>query len=227
MMRPAGTALLLLLLLPGAASAQHEHDHEPYYGYTKAERMEYREAADSVLWDFEGRYGGDYRKFAWKTEGHYAGGDSEEAELQLLYERAWTAWFDLQFGARYADGPGGGTGYGVIGTQGLLPYRIETDIALFLSEDGDFSGRAEFEKDFLLSERLVLQPRLELALALQDAPELDVDAGLTRLSLGLRLRYELTRRFAPYLGVAWDRNNADVQGDEESTTAVAGVRFWF
>jgi copper resistance protein B len=227
MMRPAGAALLLLLLLPGAASAQHEHDHEPYYGYTEAERMEYREAENSLLWDLQGRYGGDYRKFAWKTEGHYADREDDEAELQLLYEQAWTAWFDLQFGIRYADPSGVGTGFGVLGAQGLLPYRIESDIALFLSEDGDFSGRAEFEKDFLLSERLVLKPRFELALALQDAPELDVDAGLTHLSLGLRLRYELTRKFAPYLGIAWERKNHDVQEDDESTTAVAGVRFWF
>jgi copper resistance protein B len=226
-MRPASTTLLLLLLQAGTVSAQHEHEHEPYYGYTQAERMEYREAAESLLWDLQGRYGGDYRKLAWKTEGYHADREDDEAELQLLYEQAWTAWFDLQFGIRYADTAGGSTGYGVAGTQGLLPYRIESDLALFLSEDGDFSGRAEFEKDFLLSERLVLQPRAEFAIAFQDVPGLDVEAGLTRLSLGLRLRYELTRKFAPYLGVAWERKNHDLQDDDELTTAVAGIRFWF
>lgn len=224
MTRLAGGGLLLLLLAAGTASAQHEH--EPRYGYTQGERIEYQEAPDSLLWDLQGRYGGDYRKFAWKTEGHYADGESEEAELQLLYERAWTAWFDLQFGIRYADTAGGGTGYGVIGTQGLFPYRIESDLALFLSEDGDVSGRAEFEKDFLLSERLVLQPRVELAMALQDVPELGIDAGVTRLSAGLRLRYELTRKLAPYLGIAWDKNYHDA-AEDEFTSAVAGIRFWF
>ncbi len=221
-------ASLCLLLLPGGfALAQHDHRHEHTYAYTLGERLEYRESTDSLFWDFGGRWGGDYHKFAWKTEGQYVDGATDDAELELLYARAWTAFFDLQFGIRYADTTAGGITSAVAGTQGLLPYRVESDLALFLSENGDVSGRAEFEKDFFLAERLVVQPRAEIGVAFQDVPAQDIDAGLSKLSLGVRLRYDLTRKFAPYLGVAWEKSFRDTAGDDEDTTALAGMRFWF
>jgi copper resistance protein B len=217
--------LVLLLVLAPAAPAQHLH--EPLFGYTQGERLEYRDEDRALFWDLQGLYGGDYQRFVWKTEGAYTDGDSEGAELQLLYGRAWTAFFDLQFGLRYADTDAGGLAYAVAGMQGLLPYRVEGDLALFLSEDGDVTGRAEFEKDFLLSERWVLQPRAEIKIAFSDVPELALDAGVTELSLGLRLRYEYTRKLAPYLGVAWLRNYGGAGDDSGEGTALAGIRFWF
>ena len=114
----------------------------------------------------------------------------------------------------------------VAGVQGVLPYNVETDVALFLSEDGDVTARAEFEKDFLLTERWVVQPRAEFDVALQDVTALGIDSGLTKLALGLRLRYEITRKLAPYLGVAWERHDT-AGGEEADTRALAGLRFWF
>lgn len=216
---------ILLLLCTACASAQHAH--EPSFGYTQGDRLEYRETDDALLWDLQGRYGGDYRRFAWKTEGLYGDGGTEEAELQLLYERSWTPFFDLQFGLRHARTETGEMSYAVVGTQGLMPYRIESDLALFLSEDGDLTSRAEFEKDLLLTERLSLQPRIEIGLAFQDIPERFVVAGLVELTLGLRLRYDLTRKFAPYLGIAWTKHYSGPRGEEDGGSAVAGIRFWF
>ena len=111
--------------------------------------------------------------------------------------------------------------------KGLFPYRVESDLALFLSDDGDVTGRAEFEKDFFLSERWILQPRVEFELALQDIPRLAIDAGVSELALGLRLRYEVTRKFAPYLGVAWQKHYGDAAEEFDGSTALAGIRFWF
>ncbi len=223
----AAVGIVLLLLSLSAPAGLAQHAHEAHYGYTEGERLEYRDDSRALFWDLQGLYGGDFHRFVWKTEGAYADGHSENPELQLLYGRAWTAFFDLQFGLRYADTIDGGIVYAVAGVQGLLPYRVESDLALFLSDDGDVTGRAEFEKDFFLSERWILQPRAEIELALQDIPELAIDAGVTELSLGLRLRYEVTRKFAPYLGVAWEKHYGDAAEDLDGSTALAGIRFWF
>ena len=232
MTRAMPVAALLLATFPPALAqhaAEHAHRHEQTALDTQAERLEYGEGAGddpgALVWDLQGLYGGDYNRFVWKTEGESADGDTA-VELQLLYGRAWTAFFDLQFGIRYAEADAGDVAAAVAGVQGVLPYNVETDVALFLSEDGDVTGRAEFEKDFLLTERWVVQPRAEFDVALQDVPALGIDSGLTKLALGLRLRYEITRKLAPYLGVAWERHDT-AGGEEADTRALAGLRFWF
>jgi len=218
-------AALLSLLAFGSAAADMRH--ERHFGYARGERVEVRESGGDLLWDLQGRYGGDYQGFVGKTEGRLDGGDARDAELQLLYDRAITPYFNLQLGARWLDTDDGGLGWAVAGVQGLLPYRIETDTALFLSEDGDAALRAEFEKDFLLSERVVLQPRVELDVAFSDIPELDADAGVSEIAAGLRLRYEVTRKIAPYVGIEWEKHFSNGAGDESDTTLLAGLRFWF
>lgn len=220
--------VLLAVLASGSASADMRHDrHDRHFGYARGERVEYQESGDGLLWDLQGRYGGDYQGLAWKTEGRLDGGDTEDAELQLLYDRAITPYFNLQLGARWLDTDAGGLAWAVAGIQGLLPYRIETDAALFISEDGDAALRAEFEKDFLLTEHLVLQPRAELDIAFSDIADLDTEAGVSDAAVGLRLRYEVTRKFAPYVGLEWEKTFNDRAGDASDTTLLAGLRFWF
>ena len=221
----AAAALLLTAASAGA---------EDRYGFIQGERVEYQEASQAVLWDLQGWYGGDYHKLWVKTEGELESGSTEDAELQLLYSRAWTPFFDLQLGVRYQDLASGELTSVVAGMQGIAPYRFEIDAALFLSEDGDFSGRAEFEREYLLSEKLVLQPRAEISIAFQDVPELAISSGVNELALGLRLRYEITRKFAPYIGLSFERAYGDTARalvaageDSSDTTLVAGLRFWF
>jgi copper resistance protein B len=115
-----------------------------------------------------------------------------------------------------------------------MPYRFETDAAAFVSEDGDFSLSLELEYELLLTQRLVLQPRLELNAAAQRVRAWGVGRGLNDLQLGLRLRYEIRREFAPYVGVEWVRrfgDTADLARDEGERVGnlglVAGVRLWF
>jgi len=223
-------SLVVLALLPGTISA-HE---ELRYSFVQGERVEYRDSQGDVLWDMQGWHGGDYHKLWIKTEGHIGDGSIDDAEIQVLYSRAWTAFFDLQFGMRLSEIDNGDLLSGVVGVQGMAPYRFEIDAALFLSEDGDARIKAEFERDILLSEQLVLQPRAELDLAFQDTPELGIGSGLSELDVGLRLRYEVSRKFAPYIGIEWEKSFGETADfiraageDPDEFSAIAGIRFWF
>jgi copper resistance protein B len=188
---------------------------------------------ESLLWDAQGWYGGDLNKLWWKSEGDVEDGDVGEAELQLLYSRAVRPYWDLQAGVRRDFEPDSRT-YGVLGLQGLAPYWFEVDAAAFVSEEGDVTVRLEAEYDLLLTQRLVLQPRVEFEAALDDIPDRALASGFTSADLSLRLRYEIRRELAPYVGVSWSSalgETADlvraVGGEEETTALVAGVRLWF
>ena len=200
--------------------------------FFQADRLEYRE--DGWLWDAQGWIGGDYHKLWWKTEGELGDDSDDEAELQLLYSRAYSAFFDLQFGLRHDIDPQPSRTYLVAGFQGLAPQWIEIDAAAFISEEGDFTARIEAEYELLLTQRLVLQPRFEIELAAQEVSELHIGSGITSTELGLRLRYEIRREVAPYIGLSWRESyggTADLLQaageDDDSLSVVAGIRLWF
>lgn len=190
---------------------------------------------EAYAWHVQGWYGGDINRFWWKTEGEGAfDGELEHAELQLLYSRAVTPYFDLQAGVRQSYLEGEDRTDLVLGVQGLAPYWFEVGAAGFVSTGGDVTARAEAEYDLRLTQKLILQPAAELNFAAQDIPELDIGAGVTDVVVGLRLRYEVSRRFAPYIGVEWSsalgetRDIRDALGaDTQSTRALIGVRALF
>ena len=193
-----------------------------------------REGDDGYAWNGEAWYGGDHNRLVVKSEGGGVSGDLEEAEVQLLYSRAISPYFDLQAGLRqdFQDGPR--RTYATVGFEGLAPYWFETEGALFLSNKGEVFARLEGSYDLRLTQKLILQPRAELNLSAQDIPELGLGSGLTDLELGLRLRYQVTRQFAPYVGVTLDRKfggTADyaksLGEDDQETSFVLGVRAWF
>ncbi|MBU0668933.1 MAG: copper resistance protein B [Alphaproteobacteria bacterium] len=202
----------------------------------QGDRLEYRarEGADGYLWDIQGYYGGDIDKFWFKSEGEGSFGEPVEgAEVQALWSRAIAPFFDFQAGVRQ-DLTGPERTHAVIGIQGLMPYRFEVDAAAFVSTKGDVTARIEGELDQRITQRLILQPRAELALSAQDIPELGIGAGLDRIETGLRLRYEFAREFAPYVGVSQEWRIGDsadyarAAGEDPSVTNyVVGVRFWF
>lgn len=202
------------------------------------DRFEHGESGDgdSRLWDAQGWYGGDFNKVYFKTEGEGATGEAlEEAELQLLYDRLVDPFWSLQAGVRHDVRPSRpDVSYATVGVHGLAPQWFETDLAVFLSDDGDVSLRGEFEVDLLLTQRLVLQPRLEINASLEHVPQLGLASGLNSTEAGLRLRYEIKREFAPYLGVRWERLHGDTrdfaraEGEPLSKTSfVIGLRAWF
>lgn len=193
-----------------------------------------RDGDDGYAWNGEARYGGDYNRFVVKSEGEGASGDLEKAEVQLLYSRAISPYFDLQAGLRQDLQDGPRRTYATVGFEGLAPYWFETEGAVFLSNKGEAFARLEGSYDLRLTQRLILQPRAELNLSARDIPELELGSGVTDLELGLRLRYQVTREFAPYVGVTFDRKfggTADyaksLGEDDQETSFVIGVRAWF
>jgi len=223
--RIVAAAISFCIVVPLYADEMHESSMT----YTQADRLEYRQDPGKWLWDVQGWVGRDLHKFWWKTEG-----DDEDAELQMLYSRAITTFFDLQFGLRHDFEPGPQRTFATIGLQGLAPQWFEIDAALFVSDDGKLSARFETEYELLITQRLVLQPRLELEIGASKEPEYSLGSGIRGLDVGLRLRYEFHRKFAPYIGVEWlalyggtaDYANAGGE-DSHAISAVAGLRFWF
>ena len=199
---------------------------------------EYRmqpDGEDGYRWEGEGRLGGNIDRLVVKSEGE-GGVDSglETAELQGLYSRAISPFFDLQAGVRQDFEPTTDRTYAVIGFEGLAPYWFGTQTALFVSDRGDVLARAEGSYDIRLFQRLVLQPQAELNLAAQDVPEAGIGSGLSSIELGLRFRYEIKREFAPYLGYTFDKlfgDTADYARDSGEGSSdhglVVGLRAWF
>ena len=212
------------------------------FGYLLVNQLEYQvgDSANSVGWDAVGWYGGDYNRLWLKTEGEWrtSGERGGEAEVQALYGRLIAPFWDFQAGLRYDQFSGAGfdrsRGFAVIGLQGLARYRFELEPALFISQDGDVSARLTATYDLLLTQRLILQPRLDFDVAVQSVENFDVGEGVNSLGLGLRLRYEIAREFAPYLGIQWLTRfgeTADLSrrdgGRADNIAVVFGVRLWF
>ncbi|MDT0635923.1 copper resistance protein B [Spectribacter hydrogenoxidans] len=208
------------------------------FGFALIDRLEYGdpEGTNNYLWDAQGWLGGDTNKFWWKTEGEGPthGGGPEDTEFQALYNRMISPFFGAQAGIRYDTNPGADRAFGVLGIQGLAPYWFESDTAFFVSEDGDVSFRGEFEYELPLTQRLILQPRLELNASANDVPEYGLGQGLNDTEMGLRLRYEIRREFAPYIGVRYEALYGETEDIAErageatsSTNFVIGVRAWY
>ena len=194
-----------------------------------------RKGADGYRWEGQGWYGGDINRLVFKVEGEGSfGGATEQAEFELLYGRAISPYFNLEAGVRYDAKPGPSRGYAVFGIEGIAPYWFDVDARLFLSDKGDLLARFEGSYDERITQKLILQPRAELNFAAQDVPENDVGSGLSELELGLRLRYEIKREFAPYVGVEWVKKFGDTARfsriaaeDADVVNFVGGIRFWF
>ena len=197
--------------------------------------VQVRRGREGYRWDGEGWYGGDIHRLVIKSEGEGAFGDRlDGADVQALYSRAIDPYFDLQAGLRHVVGPGPDRSYATVGIEGLAPYWFEVEAAAFLSDRGDLLARAEAWYDQRLTQRLILQPRIEAGVAAQDMPANRIGSGLSDVEAGLRLRYELRREFAPYVGLSWERRFGDTArfaraaGERAGGTAfVAGIRTWF
>lgn len=237
----AGAILLALSAVPAWAAEEHSseqfHEEPPILGTLLIDRLEHRwrDGENSIAWDVQGWIGGDTNKIWFNAEGSKpVEGGAERAEFQLLYSRITSEFWDAQIGVRHDVRPRPQTTYGVLGFQGVAPYFFDVNTQLFISEDGDFSARLEAEYDLLITQKLILQPRAEVNVSAQRVRELDVGPGFNDIDLGLRLRYEVVREFAPYIGVNWERKlgeTADIARDHgedaSDVSLVAGIRLWF
>lgn len=206
-----------------------------------ADVLEYRlgEDDDDFRWDIESWYGGDFNRLWFKTEGEHSATDEDyDLDLQLLYGRFIRKYYDFQVGARaetrLLEDQNESRGHAVIGLEGLVPYRFEIEPLLFISQDGGVSGRFTATRDLLLTQRLILQARLETSFAIQEVREFATGSGINDIEVGLRLRYEIRREVAPYIGFSYERSlfgTEDLvraEGEDPSRLHfVAGLRFWF
>lgn len=196
---------------------------------------QFRKGRDGFEWDGEGWYGGDINRLWIKSEGDGAFGRSiEKAEVQALYSRAIDPYFNLQGGIRYDFKPNPSRIYATFGFEGLAPSFFEVEGALFLSNKGELMGRLEGYYDQRITQRLILQPRAEVNFAAQSTREIGVGSGLSDAEIGLRLRYDIRREFAPYVGVQYRRAFGDTrrflkeEGEEAAGwSLLTGVRVWF
>jgi copper resistance protein B len=194
-----------------------------------------RDGRNGYRWNGEARFGGDIDAFMIRSEGAGDRGRAPgEAEVQALWSHAIDPYFDVQAGIRHDFRPDPERSYATIGVEGIAPYWFDVEAALFLSDHGDLLGRIEASNDQRITQALILQPRAELNFAAQDVRATGTGRGLSEAELGLRLRYEITRQFAPYIGVSWDRKLGHTarfaRRDGESVGGpgfVIGVRAWF
>lgn len=216
-------------------------DDEMKHTFVLADVLEYRPARDGgdFRWDIEGWHGGDFNRLWFKSEGERdtALKANYDIDFQMLYGRFVKKYYDFQVGVRVETqsfrGANVTRAHAVIGIEGLVPYRYEFETALFLSHQGDVSGRVSFTRDYLLTQRWILQGRVEVNAAAQQAERFTTGRGLNNIEAGLRLRYEIRRKFGPYIGISYDRSffrTADLVrqdgGDPKQLRFVAGVRMW-
>lgn len=242
----AALGLALALAASAAPAAQHAFPLPPKdwpkpvmdterFTFLLLDRLEYRwqNGDDAASWDAQTWWGGDLNKLWLKSEGEKAGGRTEEAEVQALYARRITPFWHLQAGVRHEARPEPAQNYGVLALQGLAPYWIQAEASAFV-RSGEISARLEAEYDQLITQRLILQPRIETNFAGSADAARGIGKGLSDVELGLRLRYEIRREFAPYIGLTWTRKVGDTadlaraRGEDASEYAlVAGLRLWY
>lgn len=204
--------------------------------YVLFNRLETGDAKHGSAQSWEGLawIGNDTDRLWLRSEGEREDGRTESADLEVLYGRSLSPWWDLVVGAKQDVRPGPSRTWAAIGVQGLSPYKFEVQATAYLGDSGHTALNLEAEYELLLTNRLILQPLVELELRGRDDPRRGTGSGLSTAEAGLRLRYEVTRQFAPYVGVTWERafgGTADARrehGDAiDDTRFVAGLRFWF
>ncbi len=223
-----------LLLASGMSMAAKGGD--PIISKVMIDQFEVRDDSGESTTVLEGQawIGKDLNKLWLKLDSDYENSDEYESELQLLYSKAVLPYWDLQLGLRNDSSKDETNNFAVLGIQGLAPYYFETDAATFVSEDGDISARVSFEYELLFTQKLILSPEISFNIHAQDDAQSGIGSGLASSNMGLRLRYELAREFAPYLGINQDQlygktaDYAKAAGiDSRNNQWVIGVRAWF
>lgn len=229
----------VLLAMPSLAAEHDSGMHmldKAWFHQVKIDQLEFRDTDEGqpLVWDAQAWLGDDLNRLQLKTEGERLDGVTEEAELQALYSRAVSAFWNVQAGWRRDFQPHPQRDWLAIGVQGLAPYFFEVEATAFVGESGHAALRLEAEYELLLTQRLILTPEIEANLYSKDDPDVGLGSGLANIEAGLRLRYEIRREVAPYIGVVWTRQYGDTAdftraegGDPEQWQAVMGLRFWF
>ncbi|MEP6908730.1 MAG: copper resistance protein B [Pseudoxanthomonas sp.] len=215
----------------------HAMEHAPaIHRYLQFNRMEAWDADEGTgqAWEAIGWWGSDLNRLWLRSEGERVDGRTEASDLEVMYGRSLSPWWDMLVGVKQDFRPEDSQTWAAFGVQGLAPYKFEVSATAYLGESGQSAATIEVEYELLLTQRMILQPMLELKLYGQDDPLRRIGSGLSRIEAGLRLRYEINRHVAPYVGVVQERilgRTADYHAahgeDNSDTRVVAGIRFWF
>ena len=228
--------LAAAICLSVADDARADMEDDPLLLTVILDQLEMRDVGgdNTLSWDGQGWLGRTLHKIWFKTDGERTAGSTDEAELQFLYSKVIARYWDFQLGVRHDFKPSPSRSWAAIGFKGLAPYFFDIDAAAFIGESGRTALRFEAEYELLFTQRLILTPDIEINLYGQNDPDAGIGAGLSDLEAGLRLRYEIRREFAPYIGVNWSRlfgttaDFARIAGEKSSETQlVIGLRAWF
>ncbi|RYZ80626.1 MAG: copper resistance protein B [Proteobacteria bacterium] len=215
----------------------HMHGDDDLYSAILADRLEVAGRKDEkpvVQFEAEAWLGKTFQKLLLRTEGEVKDNRLHESENELLWTQSISPYWDLVAGLKYDAGEFAGRGYAAFGLKGLAPYWFESQATLYVGEQGIILLNAELEYDLLFTQRLILSPRLEIAAQTQSEDDHGTMSGFTKAHYGLRLRYEIWRQFAPYIGIERQElmgqtaQIARASGSESGATDyVLGLRFWF
>lgn len=227
------------LVWPGLLHSQYSVAHEsddPLLYRVMIDQFEWRNAddADPYVLEAQAWVGKDLHKLWLKTDVEHRDGEIEEAEIQALYSRAVAPFWDLQIGLRRDIKPTPSRDWAVVGIQGLAPYYFDIDAAIFVGDSGATAARLFAEYELMLTQKWVLSPEVSLNFYGQSDADTRTGSGLSDAQAGLRLRYEIRREFAPYVGINWNKKFGTAAEFARSTNEpvsdtqwVAGIRVWF
>jgi copper resistance protein B len=227
--------LMLGMLFSGSVVAGGMAD-DPFLYMLKVDKLELRDTDEgtALVWDAQAWAGKDLNKLWLKSEGEKTNGVTEEGNLEVLYSRAIAPFWDLQAGWRHDFRPTPDRDWLAVGAKGLAPYLFEVDATAYVGESGRMAAALAVEYEYMITQKLILSPELEMNFYSRDDEAVGVGSGLSDIELGLRLRYEIVREFAPYVGVNWwqkfgnTADYADLEGTQSSDVEfVAGFRLWF
>lgn len=218
-------------------SQQLHMSDEHNFASVQVDRLEYVRARGNEWAAYEGQawFGGTYNRAVLKAEGEVKNGKLHESQTELLWGHAVSTFWDTQLGARFDYGHGEpDRQWLAFGVQGLAPYWFDIDATAYVGPSGRTALRLSAEYDLLLTQRLVLQPGVEINFYGKDDKAREIGSGLSDGTAGLRLKYEVTRQFVPYVGVEWSGKfgkTADFASDagerRHETRFVAGLSFRF
>lgn len=234
---PSPPQTVLHAMSPTQMNAMMQMDDDQSIGMLLVDRLERSRSTSGDMatnWEAEGWYGNAIDRLWLKTEGEHGNNGTQEARIDALWSHAWTSFWDGQLGVRQDIGQGPHRSWLAMGVEGLAPYWFETQATFYVGEEGRTALRLETSYDLRFTQKLILTPKLELNLYGKDDPQRGIASGLSDAEAGLRLRYEISRKFAPYIGVDWARRFGDIESPPgippvhaRETTWVAGVRLWF
>lgn len=223
------TLISLMAATPFMANAGGMED-DPLLTMVKADKLEWRDSDEGTLmvWELDAWIGKDLNKLWIKSNGESLDGSVEANEVDVLYSKAISPFWDLQMGLRHEFKPQPAQDWVGIGVMGLAPYLFEIDANVFINEDSNINARLDAEYEYMFTQKVVLIPNIEMSFYSDDDNARGIVSGLASAEMGLRLHYEIKRELSPYIGVNLEKKfgNSTVESTSE-TQLLLGLSFWF